>query len=1233
MSKINNNSSVEKDCTSSCQSLIHGCVISSAITKRAVTDKQLAAYINFLCGNFGQVKDEAGRTALHMAASCGRMELCHWLLKYVNSDISARDKESQSTPLHRSLFYGQIHVAVLLIKAGANIFASDSDNLTCLDYAMKIRPPLHNYSLQNASEVYIWGSNSNYTHGSGNQQSRQLPELVDTFKKNNISIKQVLIEKFHSVFVSSEGRGWACGHGMGGRLGIDSESTVLTPQPIKIGSEVIKTASIGHDHTVLLMESGAVLTCGLNTHHQLGHTPPPKKLLVPRPLPLIKMTKGADVKGVAAARFHTVFWTEYHVYTFGLHAGQLGHPVTPERTIVTPRLVTSLNYSTGVKHVATSDGATVISTVKGDIYVLHEYQTRKIASKILNVAKIVVSGGHLNAKADNKILMDRGGEDLQIVVLTTIGKIFIWLESVPQLTRCNLSIHRGLDITDVCLTHQYILLATKDGEGFQGEIVAKSKKKLSSSYGVPKGQGSDKDDFLSIKLHRLPHLHRTLSITSDPKGQNFAVIQAHPKADLTEIPAVGSSHMAEDLSTLLMEASDQDSLHDIIFEIGYERFAAHRYILRFNSELDIPNNIEANAESSPVVKIENISPVIFQQLLQFVYTGDCDLIHPGPCNIRLMGTNKTDPVRMALEAAKKYKISKLVNILQTLKYDNSTIKEKDGFISSEKLVTNCCPPVLDHQSHADLYDVQITSSDGGIIKAHKCILAARLEYFHSMLAGGWIETSATRSLKLQIPLSILSDIIEFIYTDTVLNLQSSDDFEHICSVLIVADQMFITHLKELCEVALSKNLNLRNASHLLQFAATYRAKQLKHCCMQFISQNLPAMLELRTLEVACPKVLNELSVYYKHITPVMSQRVITPFADAPDDEEILSACELYPVVWEEFGDYGVEDFDCVNDRSTPLKQGKNSSFSSTSSASGKKKRSRRMSTNEAQRKRYESVSSNSDLEVTVSSLSFDDVQEEPADEWITVDKSQKSVQARLKVLVKASTIEPSSEDYVQLPVTHSPASCAININNSVNVTAATMASSPPPPPLDSDNQFPQLSNQLYSKSMMGSSPRNSNLEMKRIPAIKLSQKQRKRLAAEVKEVLPSASPPTSVVSAWGSIPPLPSVSEFSLKSSFNEAKSKHVSSTSRSSLECSTHLSVSPKSVPCLSEIVADEIKQKDNWSRMRTKPFQLTQIEDQAMDSLLVFYNAANVFDERITVKRVPYGNLAKPIWITSKR
>lgn len=83
------------------------------------------------------------------------------------------------------------------------------------------------------------------------------------------------MDKFHSVFVSSTGRVWACGHGQGGRLGVDTEQTVLTPKPLKTGSECVISASVGRNHTVLLMESGSVSTFGFNL---IVHFIPPSSI-------------------------------------------------------------------------------------------------------------------------------------------------------------------------------------------------------------------------------------------------------------------------------------------------------------------------------------------------------------------------------------------------------------------------------------------------------------------------------------------------------------------------------------------------------------------------------------------------------------------------------------------------------------------------------------------------------------------------------------------------------------------------------------------------------------------------------------------------------------------------------------------------------------------------------------------------------------------------------------------
>jgi hypothetical protein len=44
-----------------------------------------------------------------------------------------------------------------------------------------------------------------------------------------------------------------------------------------------------------------------------------------------------------------------------------------------------------------------------------------------------------------------------------------------------------------------------------------------------------------------------------------------------------------------------------------------------------------------------------------------------------------------------------------------------------------------------------------------------------------------------------------------------------------------------------------------------------------------------------------------------------------------------------------------------------------------------------------------------------------------------------------------------------------------------------------------------------------------------------------------------------------------------------------------------------------------------------LFQLEDKAIEDLLVFYNAAGAVEEHITVKRVITGAVAPPTWITS--
>ena len=100
----------DMDCADLCSSSQHASHLITALTKASSWQAML-----FLsrCHNFGRVCDDLGRTALHVAASCGSsLAIMKRLIKY--SNLVAQDSESGWTALHRALFYGQLSTAKFL---------------------------------------------------------------------------------------------------------------------------------------------------------------------------------------------------------------------------------------------------------------------------------------------------------------------------------------------------------------------------------------------------------------------------------------------------------------------------------------------------------------------------------------------------------------------------------------------------------------------------------------------------------------------------------------------------------------------------------------------------------------------------------------------------------------------------------------------------------------------------------------------------------------------------------------------------------------------------------------------------------------------------------------------------------------------------------------------------------------------------------------------------------------
>ncbi|XP_026362790.1 inhibitor of Bruton tyrosine kinase isoform X4 [Ursus americanus] len=1347
------NSSIP-DCTSKCRSLKHALDVLSVVTKG--NENQIKAFLSSHCYNAATIKDAFGRNALHLVSSCGKKGVLDWLIEK-GVDLLVKDKESGWTALHRSIFYGHIDCVWSLLKHGVSLYIQDKEGLSALDLVMKDRPTHVVFKTTDPTDVYTWGDNTNFTLGHGSQNSKHHPELVDLFSRSGVYIKQVVLCKFHSVFLSQKGQVYTCGHGPGGRLGHGDEQTCLIPRLVEgLSGHNCSQVAAAKDHTVVLTEDGCVYTFGLNIFHQLGIIPPPASCNVPRQMQA-KYLKGRTVIGVAAGRFHTVLWTREAVYTMGLNGGQLGYLPDPngEKYVTAPRQVSALHHKDiTLSLVAASDGATVCVTTRGDIYLLADYQCKKMASRQLNLKKVLVSGGRMEYKVDPENLKENGGQKICILAMDGAGRVFCWRSVSSSLKQCRWAYPRQVFISDIALNRKDILFVTQDGEGFRGKWFEEKKKNSEKKEILSNLHNSSSDvscvsDINSvyerIRLEKLTFAHRAVSVSTDPSGCNFAILQSDPKTSLYEIPSVSSSSFFEEFGKLLRETDETDSIHDVTFQVGNRIFPAHKYILAAHSDFfqklflsdgtsfdftDVYRKDEDSAGCHLFV-VEKVHPDLFEYLLQFIYTDTCDfLIHgftprinlnkkpeeyQGTMNSRSNKMNchednqksafevyrsnqahtvnekqkskpkssnkgksngEDDPVRMLQNVAKKFGFSNLSSRLDGVKFENgkiNVIEKKTG--NKSKLNQKKC---------SFLCDVTMKSMDGKEFPCHKCVLCARLEYFHSMLSSSWIEASTCTALEMPIHSDILKVILDYLYTDEAVVIKESQNVDFVCSVLVVADQLLITRLKGICEVALTEKLTLKNAAMVLEFAAMYNAEQLKLSCLQFIGLNMAALLEARSLDVLSDGVLKDLSVFYRKMIPAMDRRVITPYQDGPD----ISYLE-------------VEDGDIFLKEEINLEQNFSESMFKKAKTKAKKKPRKRSdssggynlsdviqsppSTGLLKSDKTNSVESLPELLTSDSSEGSYAGVGSPRDlqspDFIAGFQSDK-IEGKIKPYVNGTPPTYSREDlkpWEKSPILNISAPQTIPSNRIDTTSSSSWVAgsfSPVSPPVMDLRTIMQIEE---SRQKCGATPK-TNLGKMISHGVKLSQKQRKMIAMTTKEnnsgtnsmetALTAPSKTPKPVNAWASSS-LYSVSSKSFRDFLEEKKSvtghssgDHVKKVCFKGIEnsqapkiarCSTHgtpgpegnhisdLSLLDSHNPWLSSsltapstvapvtfasIVEEELQQEAALIRSREKPLALIQIEERAIQDLLVFYEAFGNPDEFVIVERTPQGPLAVPMW-----
>ncbi|PIO26975.1 Serine/threonine-protein kinase Nek9 [Aquarana catesbeiana] len=186
-------------------------------------------------------------------------------------------------------------------------------------------------------QVYSFGSDYYGCLGVGQAEGSEVlePILVDFFL--NEPVEQVSCGDSHVMVLTRSKSVYSWGCGEYGRLGLDSEDDVYSPQKVEVQRGLcIVSVSCGSDGSFLLTQSGKVLACGSNEHNKLGlnqctagiinHEQTYEEVPYTTSLTLAKLMSFYKVRSISPGKTHTAAIDERgRLLTFGSNkCGQLG---------------------------------------------------------------------------------------------------------------------------------------------------------------------------------------------------------------------------------------------------------------------------------------------------------------------------------------------------------------------------------------------------------------------------------------------------------------------------------------------------------------------------------------------------------------------------------------------------------------------------------------------------------------------------------------------------------------------------------------------------------------------------------------------------------------------------------------------------------------------------------------------------------------------------------------------
>ncbi|XP_034502215.1 secretion-regulating guanine nucleotide exchange factor isoform X10 [Ailuropoda melanoleuca] len=244
------------------------------------------------------------------------------------------------------------------------------------------REPCASEAAPAAAALFAWGANSYGQLGLGHKEDVFLPQQLNDFCKPEC-IRRITGGGGHSAVVTDDGGLFVCGLNKDGQLGLGHTEDVLYFTACRSLLDCpIQQVACGWDFTIILTESGQVLSCGSNSFGQLGVPHGPRRCMVPQAIELLS----EKVVCIAAGLRHALAATASGiVFQWGTGLASSGRRLCPGQTLPPfltakePSRVTGLENSKATCVLAGSDHSASL-TDAGELYVWGSNKHGQLAS-------------------------------------------------------------------------------------------------------------------------------------------------------------------------------------------------------------------------------------------------------------------------------------------------------------------------------------------------------------------------------------------------------------------------------------------------------------------------------------------------------------------------------------------------------------------------------------------------------------------------------------------------------------------------------------------------------------------------------------------------------------------------------------------------------------------------------------------------------------------------------------